>query len=173
MKKNGFLIFMLIWIVSMPIYLSAQVKTERLAAGFGIGPNIGRTDFGIDNRAGFQVNGFLRHRLPGPLEGQISATLFGKLSRSDENAYRTQLVTTLDYRFLFRLFSTATMSPYLYAGSGVVLFDVAEAPQNPTPNLDAEGWRMVVPTGAGVQVKLGESTSLDMHADIILPLVMI
>ncbi len=149
------------WIVCvLTTFLSAQIKTESFAIGFGGGGILGDTDFGRDDKIGPEAVGWLRHALIGPLEGQITGHALGELQRDDNRKYRTRIYSG-DYRLLIRPFSGTVFSPYLYGGIGGLFYDVKEQPVNANPALNTDGWEAYSPVGGGFQLGLSEYISLD------------
>jgi outer membrane protein OmpA-like peptidoglycan-associated protein len=160
-NKHYVLIILVILFVMLNGSLSAQVKTYGVAFGLAGGATVGDMDFGRDNQFGVTLNGFIRHSIAGPLEGQISGMTFGRLKRNDENAYETR-ISTADYRLLLRLFSANWASVYLFGGIGGLYYNVKEPPKQFTPEADSVGWVAVAPAGGGVQLKITDHVSLDI-----------
>lgn len=160
-RLNGFLILSILLLTSV-CTISAQVKTHGVAFGLAGGATVGDMDFGRDNQFGITLNGFIRHAIVGPLEGQISGMAFGRLKRDDADAYRTD-ITTGDYRILLRLFSANWASVYLYGGIGGLYYNVKEPPAQISPeSTESDGWTAFAPAGGGLQLKITDRVSLDM-----------
>ncbi len=139
--------------------LFAQVKTNGIAVGAGVGTNIGDMDFGRDD-FGLHSNLVFRHGLWGFIEGQITAGI-GELERNDANSYRTVSFTG-DYRLLLRPIAARSYSLYVYGGYGALNYDVRTPPENRTAGAAASEWTTFAPLGAGVQIKLLDRVSLDV-----------
>lgn len=159
MRKRVYPCILFIGFLLLPLSMSAQLKTERIAFGLGGGGFIGDTDFGRDDKIGPAAHGFIRHSIIGPLEGQITAG-YGELHRDKDNHYRTNLVLG-DYRLLFRLFSLEAFSPYVFGGGGGMYYEAKMPPPNPTPGVEDEVWVPFATAGGGFQLKLFSRVSLD------------
>ncbi len=156
--RQIWIVFVLLLFVALPHY--AQIQTETVALGFGGGAVMGDTDFGRDDEVSPEAVGWLRHRIVGPLEGQITGRALGELQRKDANRYKTRIYTG-DYRLILRPISGSVFSPYLYGGIGGLFYDVQEAPANANPGLETEAWVAFSPVGGGFQIGLSEYVSLD------------
>lgn len=162
MFKRNSLIILSVLLISSVWSTFAQVKTHGVGVGLAGGAMLGDMDFGRDNQAGITLNGFIRHSIAGPLEGQISGMAFGRLKRDDANAYRTD-ITTGDYRLLLRFFSANWASVYAYGGIGGLYYIVKVPPAQISPeSTQSEGWTAFAPVGGGLQLQITDRVSLDM-----------
>lgn len=160
LANNRFLILALLLLMFSG--LNGQIKTRGFAIGIAGGASIGDMDGTRDDEPGaFQVNGFFRHPILGPFEGQIGGSALGEFKGNPNNFYTTRFITA-DYRLLLRLISTNPFSLYGYGGIGALNYEVIDAPLNPSPEAENQAWVPFAPVGAGFQIGFGKIVSLDV-----------
>ena len=140
--------------IALPMY--GQFKDPTLGGGIGFGGTIGKTDL-KDQQVKFLARAFVRYPLVTMLQGELGAGL-GRMSGPQ---YSTQLIP-IDYRFVLSPFAFDSWNPYIYAGAGVLHYDVETLPPNPTPGEKTKGWTGMIPGGAGLQFALDERVAFEV-----------
>ncbi len=134
----------------------AQFNDQGLGGGIGFGGTFGQTEL-RDREAKFLARAFLRYGLASHIQGELSAGL-GTVAGTE---FRTQIVP-VDYRFLFSPLSCESWNPYLYAGAGLLHYNVETLPPAPTAGLDHKGWSGYAPVGIGMQFMTGDNTAFEV-----------
>ncbi len=151
---QGCIIALAIVGIALPTY--GQFKDPTLGGGVGFGGTIGKTDL-KDQQVKFLARAFIRYPLIKSLQGELGFGL-GRMGNSD---YTTRVIP-IDYRFVLSPFSSESWNPYLYAGGGIVRYDVETLPANPTPGEKTYGWTGMIPGGAGIQLALDERVAFEV-----------
>jgi outer membrane protein OmpA-like peptidoglycan-associated protein len=141
---------------------NAQFRDQGIGGGLGFGTTFGQTDL-KDQKADFFARAYLRYPLMSHLFGELGAGM-GRVSgtnAADGSDYKT-LVAPIDYRFLYSPLSSAKWAPYLYAGAGVLHYDIQSLPSNATPGIKTSSWTTVIPAGAGVAMKISDKVAAEV-----------
>lgn len=175
MSSRILVVLLLLGLCAIPS--GAQFKDQGMGGGIGYGATWGQTEM-KDNDVRFIARGFLRYPLAGPLFGELSGGFgrVGGVNPADATAYTTTIVP-IDYRFVLRLFQTATWAPYLYAGAGALYYEVRDVPSltglgpgasyspklnnSKTPKL--KNWTLNAPGGLGMLFKMSDVVSFDIN----------
>lgn len=149
----------LILLFAIPV--CAQFRAQAVGGGAGAGVSYSDGDIERSSDPGLNVRGFLRRSLSHQFEAEIGAGISTQILGKDD-AFETQL-QPVDLRLLFRPFATEHFSPHLYAGLGLVHYDLVAIPENRSAEANLEGWVPFLPVGAGLQFKLTDKTSLEFN----------
>ncbi|HTK82399.1 MAG TPA: OmpA family protein [Bacteroidota bacterium] len=135
--------------------LNAQIKKEGLGGGVGIGGTVANTDL-KQGKTELFGRAFLRYPLVNHIEGDFGAGI-GEV-RSE--VFRTRIIP-FDYRFVISPFEFESWNPYLYAGAGVLRFEVLDPPA--VSNGDRpQAWTGMFPAGVGAQFKINDQLLFEM-----------
>ena len=134
----------------------AQFTDQGLGGGIGFGGTFGQTEL-RDREAKFLARAFLRYGLASNILGEVGAGL-GTVAGP---AYRTQIIP-IDYRFLYSPFSYDSWNAYLYAGAGLLHYNLETLPPSPTPGEKTKGWSGYAPVGVGLQFMTSDNIALEM-----------
>ena len=130
--------------------LQGQIKKSGLGGGVGIGGTVSDTEL-KDGRVAYFARGFLRCALIDHLEAELGAGV-GEM-RGEEFITR---IVPVDVRLLLSPFSLENVNPYLYAGAGVLNFELKNAPKAALAGYKVDGWTGYFPAGLGLQFKLDD-----------------
>ena len=147
---------LLLCVTSLALPSQGQYSDQGLGGGIGFGGTFGHTQL-RDRDGRFLARGFLRYQLVRHLQGEIGAAL-GRVAGPE---YSTTIVP-IDYRFVVSPFSFEKWNPYLYAGAGVLHYDVEQIPSNAAPDAKLKGWTGIIPAGVGLQFRLDDRISFEM-----------
>ncbi len=160
-------------IIAALYFLTSYVtfaQSSGIDGNFGLQFNgvLGLTDFKeYENfKPGFLGRAFLRYEVGNNMELEFGGG-YGKIKGTDfsENYYETQIVP-VDLRFLVRPFNSNPIGTYLYAGLGVLSYQVKDFPVDQTPNNDkGNGWTGIIPLGLGVDFEIAEDVLIDLNAN--------
>ena len=119
-----------------------------------------------NSKTGYLGRAFLRFGVSEYVEAEVGAG-YGKVNGLDfsEDYYET-VILPFDTRFLIRPFNSDSFNPYLFAGIGVLSYDVKDYPidqQTPDPEDDGKGWVGMLPVGLGFEFEIVENVLLDVN----------
>jgi outer membrane protein OmpA-like peptidoglycan-associated protein len=97
-----------------------------------------------------------------PLTDRFQGELGYNLIRLKAKDYKSETFP-IDLRLKFSLLKREKAIPYLYAGIGCLYYNVKEYPASVDQNFDNKTWIGYVPFGAGVQYRLDDNISFDLH----------
>ncbi|MGE5842454.1 MAG: hypothetical protein ACM335_09265, partial [Deltaproteobacteria bacterium] len=120
------------------------------------GGTFGQTEL-RDRQGRFIARAFLRYGLTSFLQGEVG----GALGTIAGTGYKT-LVVPLDYRFLISPFSFSSWNPYLYAGAGMLYYNIEEMPRTAPADAKDDGWVPFFPGGLGLQFLLSDRVAFEM-----------
>lgn len=134
--------------------------TPGFGAGVKVDGVLGRTD--LTDKASVQVRGYLSHGLNDKLSVELGA-LYAPLKggNAQSGSYRTGTASG-DFRLHLSPFSFSRLNPYLYAGTGVLRYQVHVTPRTQTLGAKRVGWTGTIPVGVGMKTKLSERISMDL-----------
>jgi outer membrane protein OmpA-like peptidoglycan-associated protein len=170
-------IALLLTLVFVSTNVNAQFKDFGLKGGVQINGVMPATEFEDDNGislSSYLFRGFLRFELSESFNAEIGAG-YGKLSGDDFNyatmktgtgEYNTSIIP-IDARLLFTPWNLESWNPYIYAGIGLLNYNVGTKPSVVSPLIvEAEGWTAVIPFGIGTEIKLSDEVCLDLSVGV-------
>ena len=141
-------------------------KDFGFKGGLQINGVLPTTEFESDNGmtlSSYLFRGFFRFEL-NP-DWQLEANVgFGKLKGDDYNksTYETSIIP-IEARLLYTPFELENWNPYLYAGLGLVNYNVTKKPVSVSPlAVEPDGWTLGIPVGVGTEIKLADEIALDI-----------
>jgi outer membrane protein OmpA-like peptidoglycan-associated protein len=168
---------LLLTLVFMFTNANAQFKDFGLKGGVQLNGVMPATEFEDDNGlslSSYLIRGFLRFELADFLNAELGAG-YGNLSGDDFNyatmkkgtgEYSTSIIP-IDLRLLLTPFNMESLNPYLYAGIGLLRYNVGTKPSVISPlAVEADGWTMIIPFGIGTEIKLSDQVLLDLSAGV-------
>lgn len=155
MRTNCHTFWLLVCVAALSLPSQAQFKDPGLGGGIGFGGTFGQTQL-KDQESRFFARMFLRYPLVRHLQGETGIGL-GRVAGSK---YST-LIVPIDYRFVLSPFAFDSWNLYLYAGAGVLHYDVEQIPPQATGNAKLKGWAGVIPGGVGLQFRLDDRISFE------------
>ena len=178
-KKRHFAGFLYIFIFSALFATNSNAQTSfstfkdfGYKGGFQINGVIPTTEFESDNGlslSSYLFKGFFRFELSHDWQVELNAG-YGKLSGDGGNYYKpsSQYETSIipiEGRLLYTPFNLENWNPYLYAGIGLLNYNVTKKPLAVSPGpVKDNGWTGVIPFGIGTEVKLSDEIALDLSA---------
>ncbi|MCP5061016.1 MAG: OmpA family protein [Ignavibacteriae bacterium] len=124
------------------------------------------TDF--DNelyRYSYQARGFLRFEIISNIEAEFGVGI-GKINAFDhlKHLWTTSIIPA-DLRFIFAPFRGEKLNPYVYAGVGILQWNVEDEPASISPEItEKSGWTQFVPIGGGVELAISDDIIMDFSA---------
>lgn len=106
--------------------------------------------------------GFIRVEESSLFEAELGVAI-GKLNGIDYSYsnWSTSLLIS-DLRLIFSPISSRVVNPYIYAGIGLLNWNVTELPKIISPNATKDnGWDMSIPIGAGFEFRIGKEVLFD------------
>jgi hypothetical protein len=138
MKKLSFLLVGLL-VLAFALPLEAQYKDQGgFGGGIGFGGVYGQTD--LKSGGDFLARAYMRFALVRGIQGELGAGL-GTISGP---TYETRIIP-MDFRFLFHPLASQTWNPYLYAGFGMMHYDIQKLPPVPVGLTNMSQWTGYVP----------------------------
>lgn len=134
---------------------AAQFKDQGLGAGASFGGTFGLTEL-RDKKIEHYARGFIRYGMTEILQGEFG--IGAGFVKGEQ--YKTQIFP-IDYRILLSPISSDRLNPYLYAGIGVLRFDIEVPPPVPTRGEKISGWTAFVPAGVGIQYLLTNNVAVE------------
>lgn len=128
----------------------------------------GLTDFKEyeDGKFGFLGRAFLRYGLNDYMQAELGGG-YGMIKGVDfsDNYYQT-LILPFDLRLMVHPFDSDGFNPYLFAGIGVLGYEVKDFPFDQIPEDEEAGndWVGMVPLGVGHEFEIAEDVMLDLNA---------
>jgi outer membrane protein OmpA-like peptidoglycan-associated protein len=156
MKRFSSLIILAAMTLALAGAVRAQFADQGLGGGIGFGGTFGQTEL-RDRDCKFLGRAFLRYGLASQIQGEIGAGL-GTVSGP---LYRTQIVP-VDYRFLVSPFNNESWNAYVYAGAGLLHYNIEVLPPTPTPGAETKGWSAFAPFGGGLQFMTNDNIAFEM-----------
>jgi outer membrane protein OmpA-like peptidoglycan-associated protein len=146
-----------------------QAKYDGWKAGLQWHELLPGNEFNYDSglKHSYLLRGLARTMVSDNLQAEFGIGI-GRYAGIDfsHNYYATTIIP-VDARVLYSPFDFGTWVPYAYAGLGAMSYNVTTLPGVVSPkSVDRTGWTGIIPFGIGTEVKLGESTSLDIAAGI-------
>jgi|GEM_PF-3466551 len=149
-----------------------HAQAQNAAFSLGLEAQVSASQPGVQHLSDLTVGPTLRHRLAGPLHGQVGARV-GMISGT---GYRARTLP-VDYRLHLALAPRSRLGAHLFAGGGLRwhrMTEVAPAPNpvltpteepvraGPTWSLEA-GRAAYVPLGAGLTLRLDDRVRMDLQ----------
>ncbi len=149
---------------------SAQFKDVGLGGGIGFGGVFGQTDDLVDKESRFLARAFLRYGFADVVQGELGVGLgrmagsnrVGKFEGNQDGSNAIAQIVPIDFRLLLSPFSFTNWNPFIYAGAGVIHYDMEETPGNTDPSVKKKGWLGYAPAGIGIQIRLDDNTAFEM-----------
>jgi len=153
-------------------YPTRFVQAQNAAFSLGLEAQVSASQPGVQHLSDLTVGPTLRHRLVGPLHGQVGARV-GMISGT---GYRARTLP-VDYRLHLALAPQSRVGAHLFAGGGLRwhrMTEVTPAPSpvlaptdeplraGPTWSLDA-GRAAYIPLGAGLTLRLDDRVRMDLQ----------
>lgn len=168
---------MLLTIVLIYTNVNAQFKEFGLKGGIQLNGVLPATEFSDDNDpeiSSFLFRGFLRVEVASFLNAELGAgygNLYGSAFDYTTNTksggdYSTQIIP-IDFRLLLTPFNMTSWNPYIYAGIGILNYNVGVKPTvvSPLP-VEQDGWTAIIPMGIGAEFNLTDGLLLDLSAGL-------
>lgn len=154
MKKTFYLFIILALIVLIQIPAGAQFKDRGAEIGMAGGGAIGLNE---ENHHPLNPNMrfFVAYPLFDRLQGEIGVGLIPMSAPS----YATDLIP-IDLRLRLALLPTDRWVPYLYAGAGMLNYDVGRT-VGTDPDAELSGWAVHIPAGLGLLYRPDDIWSFD------------
>jgi len=168
MKKTSlFFVFLFLTFTLSSQQVFSQFNDYSIKFGLQGNGLLPATEFeNNDVQVSFLGRGFLRFELSHAFDIELGAG-YGRLSGTDfvKNYWETTLLP-LDIRLILSPFNMKAVNPYAYGGVGYLKWDVKDKPasQSTFPGVKDNGWDLIVPLGAGIEIKISESVLLDLTA---------
>jgi len=154
--------------------VNAQFRDYGIKGGFQFNSVMPATEFENDNGlalTSYLARAFIRIELVHSLNLEIGAG-YGNFLGDEFNyttltkgpgEYSTSIIP-IDIRFLISPFNFEDWNPYIYAGFGVLNYNVGIQPNvvSPLP-VKADGWTGTIPVGIGAEIKVSEVVLLDLN----------
>ncbi len=170
-------IALLLTLVFVCTNVNAQFKDFGIKGGFQINGVTPATEFEDNNGLtlkSYLLRGFLRFELSESFNAEVGAG-YGNLRGDDFNyitmkqgtgEYSTSIIP-IDARLLFTPWNLENWNPYIYAGVGVLHYNVGTKPNvvSPLP-VEDNGWTAIFPFGVGTEIKLSDELLLDLSAGV-------
>jgi outer membrane protein OmpA-like peptidoglycan-associated protein len=156
MQKLFHVVFLALFILL--IASAAPAQTGKIGGGVGIGTTYGETSL-VDKLPGLHGRAFVRYGLTDFLTGEFglgAGYIRGEL-------YRTELAP-VDLRLVVAPVTTYGLTPFMYAGAGLLNYKVTEIPVNAPDNAATNGWTGYIPVGIGLQVTLNDRFAFEASA---------
>lgn len=135
----------------------AQFKDQGLGFGGSFGGTFAQTEL-RDKKPDFLVRAFLRYGILRDLQGEFgvgTGYIKGTL-------YRTTIFP-IDYRLVFSPLDLGRVNPYIYAGAGVLRYELEKVPPEAPASSEYHGWAPFIPAGAGIQFLTTESVAWELQ----------
>lgn len=171
-RKSKFLnpFYVFLFMILGVITTSAQFKEFGVKGGIQGNGVLSATEFESDNGlslSSYLFRAYARFELSKDWNTELNIGL-GKLKGDGGTYYKPGSVyeTTIipiEARLLYTPFDLENWNPYIYAGIGLLHYNVDTKPLavSPKPVLD-NGWTGVIPFGVGTEVKLSDELALDL-----------
>ncbi len=135
----------------------AQFRDQGIGFGGSFGGTFAQTEL-RDRKPDFLIRAFMRYGILDNLCGEFGIGA-GYIRGID---YRTTLFP-IDYRLVLSPFPMEKINPYLYAGAGVLRYDLEKVPATAPANENYRGWSPYIPGGVGVQFLATESVAWELQ----------
>lgn len=157
------------------INVNAQFRDYGFKLGLQFNGVMPLTEFESDNGLGMKsylARGFVRLELFSGVNAELGAgwgNLQGDefdyaLGKIGPGSYSTSIIP-IDLRIVITPIDAETWNPYLYAGAGIMNYNVGILPTNPSPeNVASQGWATIFPAGVGTEILIAEGLILDLSA---------
>ena len=172
MPHSSLLMLWLLCVMTLIAHPAPSAQAQESSFSLGLEAQVSASQPGVQHLSDLTVGPTLRHRLAGPLHGQVSARV-GMISGT---GYRARTLP-VDYRLHLALAPRSRLGAHLFAGGGLRwhrMTEVAPAPNpvlaptdeplraGPTWSLDA-GRAAYIPLGAGLTLRLDDRVRMDLQ----------
>jgi outer membrane protein OmpA-like peptidoglycan-associated protein len=147
--------FAVCWAYSMPAL--AQFKDRGFEVGLYGGGALDNNN-SDEAKIGLKVRAALALPVFDPLQAEFGYAYTSLVAKE----YQAEMMP-LDLRLRLCPFHTETVIPYIYAGAGAFYYTHRKLPDDADTSAEDNVWSGFVPAGLGVQLKLTDYFSLDMH----------
>ena len=137
------------------IRADAQEGPPKYEAGIGVGTLI--SDISADGKIRYIARPFIRYAFINRVYGELGAG-YGQIAG---DLFTTQMIP-IDFRFLLIPVQRNGGNLYIYAGLGLLYYDVTKVPT--FANAPANGSVGFAPVGIGMQIPISERLKLDINA---------
>ncbi|MBU1101899.1 MAG: OmpA family protein [Bacteroidetes bacterium] len=171
------IIVLMMLFVTNTTTVNAQFRDYGIKGGFQFNSVMPATEFENDNGlalTSYLARAFLRIELSHAIDLEIGAGYGNFLG--DEFNYTTLTkgpgeystsIMPIDIRFLISPMNFEDWNPYVYAGFGVLNYNVGIKPNviSPLP-VEADGWTGTIPVGIGTEIKISDVVLLDLNVGV-------
>ena len=172
MPHSLLLMLWLLCVMTLIAHLAPSVQAQESSFSLGLEAQVSASQPGVQHLSDLTVGPTLRHRLAGPLHGQVGARV-GMISGP---GYRARTLP-VDYRLHLALAPQGRLGAHLFAGGGLRWHRMTEVAPPPSPvlapideplragptwSLDA-GRALYLPLGAGLTLRLDDRVRMDLQ----------
>ncbi len=157
MKKTHYLFVALALLALVQLPANGQFKDRGAEIGMAGGGAIG-----LNEEDHHPLNPSMRLFFAHPLFDRLQGELGVGFIPLSAPSYSTDLIP-IDYRLRLALLPTDRWVPYLYAGAGVLHYDVSRA-TNEDPDAKLSGWTAHIPFGLGLLYRPDDVWSFDLSS---------
>ncbi len=167
-----YLLFFIALIASMSTFGQSTLKDFGYKGGLQINGLMPTTEFEDDNGlslSSFLVRGFFRYELSKNFQTEFGLGI-GKYSGDGGTYYKpgskySSTIIPIDARLLYTPWELENWNPYLYAGLGLLSYNVTEKPLAASVlSVSESGITGSIPFGIGTEIKLSDEVALDVSA---------
>ena len=171
---NTIIALMLVFVTTT---VNAQFRDYGIKGGFQFNSVMPATEFEDDNGlalTSYLARAFIRIELVHSLNLEIGAG-YGSFIGDEFNyttltkgpvEYSTSIIP-IDARFLITPWNFEDWNPYVYAGFGILNYNVGIKPNAVSPlPVNEEGWTGTIPFGLGTEIKISEVVLLDLNVGV-------
>ena len=154
----------------------APANAYDLAQRVGIGLNIGgekyrgEESYNENSKFGFAREVFIRYGLSSHVSTIFN---YGLIELGDDgNNFETEIDPFIEFKLQFTAFPHKRISPFVFAGGGILAFTPKDTEENKLPVAKSENWgdwKGMALLGAGVEFFINEYVSLNALVDTHLP----
>jgi len=146
-------------LVGLALSLPAVAQYNDIGYEVGVGGGIALdTSKSDDAKPGPKIRACLAYPLFDMLQGEFGYA-FEELRAKD----RVTVMSPIDLRLKFSPVHSKKVVPFLYAGIGMLYFEHRKGPAAVPVDTKRTGWTPFAPLGVGVQYRLDENFSLELH----------
>ena len=157
--KMKILVFALLLCFLPALILSnadAQYRERGVEIGIGGGGTIG-----LNESATYPIEPQMRAFIAFPLLNSLQGDLGVGLARISGTAFGTDLVP-IDFRLRLSPVTRGQWYPFIYAGGGILYYDVSREPKTLLEDAKLTGWAPYIPFGAGLEYRPDDVLAFDL-----------
>ncbi len=144
----------------LPILILSNADAQYRERGVEIGIGGGGT-IGLNESDTYPIEPQMRAFVAFPLLNSLQGDFGAGLARISGTAFSTDMIP-IDFRFRLCPVTQGKWYPFIYAGGGILYYDVGQEPKVLLEGAELTGWTPFIPFGAGLEYRPDDVLAFDL-----------